>query len=339
MEVYTVGYVEYAVGELVDLLKSRGVEVVVDVRRFPRSRLPGFSSSDLEKRLGEAGIVYIWMGELGALGARGPRAGCVDSPTFDKYIWRLYHYWPAVAQLEELKKIAASRKTVVLCREGDWRRCHRQFIADALAASGAKVVHLSKRGEELHVARDCPRHSPPPPALAERVARDFAEFCKRGSVYLFGGALEGGRDVDVVIYGVGKREELPSGYDAQFIPRVEETLFHYFVTYWGVLICGKPHVVDFKKALKREVQAAGERFRIYTNSDDSAAVCKSAKELIFTAAAVKCGDSVYTWRRASQCLGGAPQVFKNCVDPPPAYELKKYRHYVERLVYSLNSEI
>lgn len=51
----------------------------------------------------------------------------------------------------------------------------------------------------------------------------------------------------MVIYGVGKREELPSGYDAQFIPRVEETLFHYFVTYWGVLICGKPHVVDFKK--------------------------------------------------------------------------------------------
>ena len=49
----------------------------------------------------------------------------------------------AVARLEAL---GSERPTAVMCAEGDWRRCHRRLIADALTARGWHVVHLLPDG-------------------------------------------------------------------------------------------------------------------------------------------------------------------------------------------------
>ena len=41
-----------------------------------------------------------------------------------------------------LVQVSAERRTVLLCAEAVWRRCHRSLIADALKADGIPVLHI-----------------------------------------------------------------------------------------------------------------------------------------------------------------------------------------------------
>ena len=41
--------------------------------------------------------------------------------------------------LARLDAPAAARPTAVMCAEGDWRRCHRQLLADVLVVRGDAV--------------------------------------------------------------------------------------------------------------------------------------------------------------------------------------------------------
>src|SRR5918999_1757907 len=71
--IFTVGHGTKAIDELIDVLRSAGIEVLVDVRRFPGSRRhPHFSREALERALPESDIRYEWRGET--LGGRRGRA-------------------------------------------------------------------------------------------------------------------------------------------------------------------------------------------------------------------------------------------------------------------------
>jgi len=48
--------------------------------------------------------------------------------------------------LARLEALAGEMRTAVMCAEGDWHRCHRRLIADALTARGWHVVHLLPDG-------------------------------------------------------------------------------------------------------------------------------------------------------------------------------------------------
>ena len=54
--------------------------------------------------------------------------------------------------LARLDALVAARPTAVMCAEGDWRRCHRQLLADVLVARGGAVTHITPTGAlESHV--------------------------------------------------------------------------------------------------------------------------------------------------------------------------------------------
>jgi uncharacterized protein (DUF488 family) len=44
--------------------------------------------------------------------------------------------------IARLEALAGERLTAVMCAEADWRRCHRQLVADALLARGWRPLHL-----------------------------------------------------------------------------------------------------------------------------------------------------------------------------------------------------
>jgi uncharacterized protein (DUF488 family) len=50
------------------------------------------------------------------------------------------------AGLELLESLARERRTAVMCAEGDWHRCHRRLLADALVVRGWRVLHLEPTG-------------------------------------------------------------------------------------------------------------------------------------------------------------------------------------------------
>lgn len=147
--IYTVGHSTRSLDGLVEILRTHGIERLVDVRRFPGSRRhPHFAREALASGLAAEGIDYRFVGE--SLGGRR-RAGCsrLDSPNAAWTVegFRTYaDYMQTEAFLEGLRlleDLARERPTAFMCAEALWSRCHRRLIADALLVRGWEVVHLS----------------------------------------------------------------------------------------------------------------------------------------------------------------------------------------------------
>ncbi len=132
--VYTVGHSNRSLEEFLSLLEEYGVEVVVDVRRWPvSSKYPHFNSESLRKSLENRGYGYVWLGrELG-----GYREG-----GYERYMGTE----DFKSGLKALEELALRRVVAVLCAERLWFRCHRRFIADALVRDGFRVVHIIEAG-------------------------------------------------------------------------------------------------------------------------------------------------------------------------------------------------
>jgi len=127
--VYTLGTSNRTLEEFIALLRHLGVEVVVDVRRFPTSRFEHFKKEELARSLPEAGIDYDHLGgELGGY-RRGGYQAFLASEEFQQ-------------GLGKLEEIAKERKTAIVCAERLPWRCHRRFIGGELERRGWQVIHI-----------------------------------------------------------------------------------------------------------------------------------------------------------------------------------------------------
>jgi uncharacterized protein (DUF488 family) len=148
-EILTIGHSTHPVERFVGLLRRWRVWVLCDVRRYPGSRRhPQFNADALGAALERAGIGYERLGnELG--GRRRPGRDSRNAG------WRVAgfrgyadHMKSAefAAGLERLEALARRHRAAIMCAEGEWRRCHRRLISDALAARGWRVVHIRPDG-------------------------------------------------------------------------------------------------------------------------------------------------------------------------------------------------
>jgi len=139
--VFTIGYEQTTVAELIAALKAAGVERVVDVRALPLSRRPGFSKTALAGALVEAGIAYEHLKALGT-----PKEGREAAKKGD--VATLARVYAGQLELSEAQAAAAllldriaERPTALLCYERDPRTCHRTLLLAAVAGD-AEVVDL-----------------------------------------------------------------------------------------------------------------------------------------------------------------------------------------------------
>jgi uncharacterized protein (DUF488 family) len=161
----TIGHGTHPANEFVDLMRGAGVTRVVDIRIGPGSRRnPQFHRTALAEWLPAAEIDYRWERRLGGF-RRLPK----DSPdtalrneSFRAYAahMRTPDFRTAVA---ELLSDSPDRRTVVMCSESVWWRCHRRLVADAVVLlHGWDVQHVMPDG----------RLVPHPPTAGVRVAED-----------------------------------------------------------------------------------------------------------------------------------------------------------------------
>lgn len=152
MRIYTIGHSNRSAAALVALLRANAVDLVVDVRRFPRSRRhPQFDIETLPETLRGNGIGYRHSDGLGgrrkaslADGA-SPNTGWRE-PGFRKFAdYALTDpFRKALAAL--LDAALAGAMPAVMCAEALWWQCHRRIISDHLIAAGAEVLHILGEG-------------------------------------------------------------------------------------------------------------------------------------------------------------------------------------------------
>lgn len=125
-------------------LLAYGIEVVVDVRDLPLSRKKGFSKSQLRTLLGERGIKYLHVKELGnpKVYRDALRRG-LDFEEFARIFRRRLE--TKTTTLEELSELAAAHRVCLLCYEEDPTTCHRSLVAESVVRrrpDAIEVVHL-----------------------------------------------------------------------------------------------------------------------------------------------------------------------------------------------------
>jgi len=134
INVWTIGHSNRSMETFLDLLEERKIEVLVDVRSFPTSKIAHFKHEEMERWLPENGIEYFWLGkELGGYRRGGYRTH-MRTKLFREGI-------------RNLLEIATLKRTCIMCMEPNPKYCHRRFISTYLERRKVKVVHIIAKGQ------------------------------------------------------------------------------------------------------------------------------------------------------------------------------------------------
>ena len=142
--IWTIGHSTDAIEDFIRALRTHGITLLADVRRYPGSRRhPQFGQTALSDALLAASIGYQHFPELG-----GRRRPSKDS---HNTAWRLDAFRgyadymetpPFLAGVERLLELATARHVAIMCAERVWWSCHRALISDWLKSAGHEVMHI-----------------------------------------------------------------------------------------------------------------------------------------------------------------------------------------------------
>ena len=151
----TIGHSNRSLDEFLGMLREAGVELLIDVRSFPRSRSnPVFNIDRLPDDLAQVQIGYRHCPDLGG---RRPKQTGIDETLNALWRVRSFHNYADYAlgdkfarALEEIVELGRNRRLALMCSEAVWWRCHRRIITDYLLSGGFAVDHLMAPGHTEH---------------------------------------------------------------------------------------------------------------------------------------------------------------------------------------------
>ncbi len=127
--IYTIGHSNRSLEHFIQILEHYDIEVLVDVRQFPRSRHnPQFNKEYLEREFPENDIQYLWIEKLGGF-RKGGYEAYMKTDEFKE-------------GLRALAQIGEQKTSAVMCAELLWFKCHRSLISSWLSKQGWSVVHI-----------------------------------------------------------------------------------------------------------------------------------------------------------------------------------------------------
>ncbi len=133
MTIYSIGHGSLPADVFASHLKRFGIELLVDVRRYPRSRRhPQFNRKILEELLAGASIDYLHLGDT---------LGGFRETSYEEYMGT-----EPFARGISLLLSNAHRELAFLCAEKNPWECHRRFIAEELSRRGLEVRHIVDGG-------------------------------------------------------------------------------------------------------------------------------------------------------------------------------------------------
>jgi uncharacterized protein (DUF488 family) len=148
---FTIGHSNRTLEAFVALLAGAEIQLVADIRTIPRSRTnPQFNKDALPVSLAAFDISYEHIAALGGLRGKTRSLpaevnGFWTNESFHNYadyaLSATFH-----AGLMHLLDEGRRRRSVIMCSEAVWWRCHRRIVTDYLIANGETVLHIMDGG-------------------------------------------------------------------------------------------------------------------------------------------------------------------------------------------------
>lgn len=138
---HTLGHSDLSWKDFLSVLDAYSIEMIVDVRSLPDiNRSSRYRQDSLEEALPHSGRTYLYMGEnLGGL----PMDQELWLPSGHVNYGLLAKKPYFKSGIVKLSFLCRTNKLIILCSEGDPRKCHRySLIAPYLISSGIEVHHI-----------------------------------------------------------------------------------------------------------------------------------------------------------------------------------------------------
>ena len=133
-KIYTLGTGLRSEEDFIEILLAYNIQSVIDVRSYPKSKMPVFNRENFEPLLIREGIEYHFLGkELGGF-RKGGYIAYALTEDFKKGI-------------ELLESIAVLKPSVIVCAERFPWKCHRKWIARELHKRDWEVDHIIDKGK------------------------------------------------------------------------------------------------------------------------------------------------------------------------------------------------
>ena len=124
-KVTTIGHSVRAISEFIQKLKDNKIDILVDIRTYPRSRFQSqYNQKALADSLSDVGVFYVFKGKN--LGGKGENVEYEET-------------------IDELVQMVKDGKNVcVMCSEADYKKCHRhEMLEPSFVERGLVVEHIS----------------------------------------------------------------------------------------------------------------------------------------------------------------------------------------------------
>jgi len=134
--IWTIGHSNRSIKTFLELLEEQNIQILVDVRSFPTSKIEHFKREEMARWLLQNGVEYVWLGkELGGY-RRGGYKAHMRTKLFKEGI-------------EKLLKLAEQKRTCIMCMEPNPKYCHRRFISAHLERKNVQVIHIIAKGQTI----------------------------------------------------------------------------------------------------------------------------------------------------------------------------------------------
>jgi uncharacterized protein (DUF488 family) len=132
--IYTLGTDRRSEEDFIEILLAYDIKSLIDVRSFPKSRIPIFTRENLKNLLDREGIEYHFLGkELGGF----RKGGYVSYLVTNDFL----------QGIDLLESIGETQSSVIICAERFPWKCHRKWISRELHKRGWQVEHIIDKGK------------------------------------------------------------------------------------------------------------------------------------------------------------------------------------------------
>ena len=132
--IYTIGTGLRSPEDFIEIMAAYELRAVIDVRSYPKSKLPHFCGQPFARLLEAQGIEYHFLGkELGGM-RKGGYTAYIITEEFRQGI-------------RKLEAVAENQTSVIVCAERFPWKCHRKWISLELRNRGWDVRHIIDKGK------------------------------------------------------------------------------------------------------------------------------------------------------------------------------------------------